>query len=431
MREDTSTINGTTNHSPAESAIGNLSKSTRVSPTTVRTCLIIIATIAAIVALQWAKLFFIPLAVAIFAAFWLMPAVDLLQRWRIPRGLGAAVVLFLTLFALVGSGYALRDDARDFLSGLSKAAHQTRVALNQAARDPNGWLHNIRSTMNDRSAPSANARADITGVESVQFSLMEGSTTLAAAAVDTTVVLFLVYLLLASGDLFQRKLLVVISGQLSRKRITVEILHGIGEQFQRYIAVLVTTNAAIGLLTWGLFAAMGVEHAAVWGIAAGVLHIIPYLGPAIIAAASLLVTSAQFNSLSEAVLVASGSLLISALIGMLLTTWLASRASQMNSVAVFVGLLFWGWLWGIPGLLLGTPLMMATKVMADRIESLNWLGTFLGGSPQRVRDKPVATTLTSPESTPIDASVAVRDIAPSVNTASKLPNEIGAIHSPA
>lgn len=428
MREERPNINGTSN---IATTANQLSTSTRINPTTVRTCLIIIATISAIAALQWAKLFFIPLAVAIFAAFWLMPVVDLLQRWRIPRGLGAAVVLFLTLFAIVGSGYALRDDARDFLSGLSKAAHQARVDLNRAARDPNGWLHNIRTTLNDRSVAAANTRTDITGGEGGQFSLMEGSTTVAAAAVDITVVLFLVYLLLASGDLFQRKLLVVISGQLSRKRITVEILHGIGEQFQRYIAVLVTTNAAIGLLTWALFAAMGVEHAAVWGVAAGVLHIIPYLGPAIIAAASLLVTSAQFNSLSEAVLVASGSLLISALIGMLLTTWLASRASQMNSVAVFVGLLFWGWLWGIPGLLLGTPLMMATKVMADRVESLNWLGTFLGCAPQRAREKTSAPESASPEPATTDNGMAARDVATATAASSALRNEIGAVQSPA
>jgi predicted PurR-regulated permease PerM len=401
----------------------------RGNSATVRTCLIIIATIAIIAALQWAKLFFIPLAVAIFATFWLMPVVDMLHRWRIPRGLGAAVVLFLTLFAIVGSGYALRDDARDFLNGLSKATHQTRVAFNKAARDPNGWLHHVRTTINDRSIASPNAKSDIVG-EGVSVSLMESSATLAAAAVDVTVVLFLIYLLLASGDLFKRKLLVVISGHLSRKRLTVDILRGIGVQFQRYLAVLVTTNVAIGLLTWALFAAMGVENAAIWGVAAGVLHVIPYLGPAIIAAASLLVTSAQFNSLSQAFLVASGSLLISALIGMLLTTWLASRASHMNSAAVFTGLLFWGWLWGIPGLLLGTPIMMATKVMADRIDSLNWLGTFLGDAPKRVTEKPVVHDTAAPEKTAMETEKKTNAI-PTHENNSSVPKEASALHSAA
>jgi len=355
----------------------------------IRISMVIIATIAVIWSLQWAKAFLIPLAVAIFATFWLAPLVDILQRFRIPRPLGAAIVLALTIFAMGSAGYALRDDARSFLTGLSKATHHARVVFTQAAGDPDGWLHHIRTTLTDRVPATPSTKADLLTTGPIdnpldmQFSLVQGSTTLAAAAVDVAVVLFLMYLLLASGDLFKRKLLVVISGRLARRRVTVEILHEIAVQFQRYLAVLATTNVAIGLLTWALFSALGVEHAAVWGVAAGMLHIIPYVGPAIIAAAALLVTSAQFNSLSQAFLVASTSLLISALIGMLLTTWLASRASHMNSVAVFTGLMFWGWLWGIPGLLLGTPLMMATKVMADRIASLNWLGTFLGGTPKQ------------------------------------------------
>jgi predicted PurR-regulated permease PerM len=328
----------------------------------------------------------IPLAVAIFATFWLMPVVDLLQRVHIPRSLGAALVLGTVILAFGGTGYALRDDARDFLTGLSKATHQTRIVFNQAMRDPDGWLHHIRTALTDRTLPAkaGTSSADLPdSALDVESSLVRGSTTVAAAMLDIVVVLFLIYLLLASGDLFKRKLLVVISGQLARRRVTVEIINEIGAQFQRYLGVLAITNVSIGLLTWALFSVLGVEHAAVWGVAAGILHIVPYLGPAVIAAASLLVTSTQFDSLSQAFIVASTSLLISTLIGMLLTTWLTSRASSMNSVAVFAGLMFWGWLWGIPGMLLGTPLMMATKVMGDRIHCLNWLGTFLGAALKR------------------------------------------------
>jgi predicted PurR-regulated permease PerM len=346
----------------------------------------VLTTIAVIWALQWTKVFMIPLAVAIFATFWLMPIVDRLQRMHIPRSFGAALVLGMVIFSVGGAGYSLRDDARDFLSGLGKATHHTRVVFNQAMRDPDGWLHHIRSTLTDGTLPTkANASSfdAADGPLDMEFSLVRGSTTVAAAAMDVVVVLFLMYLLLASGDLFKRKLLVVISGHLARRRVTVEILNQIAVQFQRYLGVLAVSNVAIGLLTWALFSALGVEHAAVWGVAAGILHIVPYLGPAVIAAASLLVTSTQFDSLSQAFIVASTSLLISALIGMLLTTWLASRASRMNSVAVFAGLMFWGWLWGIPGMLLGTPLMMATKVMSDRIHCLNWLGTFLGDAHKR------------------------------------------------
>lgn len=368
----------------------------------VRNSLLVLASIAVLGALQWGKVLLIPCAVAVCMTFWLMPIVDRLQRMYLPRALGAALVLFALMGAIGFTGYALRDDAREFAASIPAAAHHARVIFNQAAHDPNGWIHHLRNTLNERPAIESKSRMPTATMENatdIQAAVLRGSTTAVAAAANVGAVLFLIYLMLASGDLFKRKLLTVIAnqasisaatpGKLNRKRVTVEILNEIAAQFQRYLGVLAVTNLVIGLLTWAAFTMLGVEHAAVWGAAAAILHIVPYVGPALIAVASFLITTLQFDSLSQAFFVSLTSVLIFGLIGMLLTTWLAGRASKMNSVAVFIGLMFWGWLWGIPGLLLGTPLMMATKVMADRIECLNWLGIFLGDAPKRER-KPAA-----------------------------------------
>jgi predicted PurR-regulated permease PerM len=245
-----------------------------------------------------------------------------------------------------------------------------------------------------------------------------------AAAANVIVVLFAIYLMLLSGDSFKRKLMTVVSsqtenGNLSRKRITIEILNEIAAQFQRYLGVLAVTNVVIGLLIWAAFAMVGVEHAAVWGVAAAVLHIIPYVGPAVIAVASMIVTALQFDSLGQGLLSASVALIIFGLIGMLFQTWLAGRASSMNSVAVFTGLMFWGWLWGIAGLLLGTPLMMAMKVVADRVECLHWLATFLSDGSKRDR-KPQISAANEAATLPGNAAaegVAMPAIAASAITA--------------
>src|SRR5215831_11503828 len=351
-----------------------------------RIALLIIASIASIWALQWGRSFLIPLAVAIFLAFWLMPVVNWLQRLRVPRALGAAVVLTSLIVAVGGGAYSLRDEARALVNSLSDATHKVRVAYDRAERDPSGWLHDLRTIL---TAPApANAKSpqvnSSTSVD-LQSALVRSSATAVSAAIDIAVVLFLMYFLLASGDLFKRKLFTVITRQNGRPRITAEILDEIGTQFQRYLGVLAGSNVALGFLTWGLFALLDVRHAAVWGVTAGLLHMIPYLGPAIFALASFVVCSTDFNSLTDAAVVALGSLGISAVIGMVLTTALASRASHMNSVAAFAGLMFWGWLWGVPGLLLGTPLMMAMNVVAERIEGLSWLSTFLVGRPRRER----------------------------------------------
>ncbi len=393
---------------------------------TVRIALIVIASIAVLWSLQWSADFLIPCTVAVCMTFWLMPLVDRLQALRIPRSLGAAIVLAALIGGIGFTGYMLRDDARGFAANLPIAAHRARLVLNEAAHDPNGIIHHVRGVFTDRISNSGSRGRQIpevvTNSVDVQDVLLKGSSTAAVAAANAIVVLFAIYLMLLSGDLFKRKLMTVIgsrveTGVMSRKRMTVDILNEITVQFQRYLGVLAITNIAIGFMTWGAFAALGVEHAAVWGVAAAVLHIIPYLGPAIIAIASFLVTAVQFDSLGQATLVASTVLLIFCLIGMLFSTWLAGRASNMNSVAVFTGLMFWGWLWGISGLLLGTPLMMALKVVADRIDCLNWLGIFLGDASKRERkshpaaEQQLATVSAVSGATPATAQAHIEGLA--------------------
>ena len=138
------------------------------------------------------------------------------------------------------------------------------------------------------------------------------------------------------------------------------------------------TSALVGALTWLALLAIGLENAAVWGIVAGVLNLVPYAGSLVTAVASALVGFLQFGSLNMALVVGGASLVIHMVVGNLLTPWLTSRASRMSPVAVFVGLLAWGWLWGVWGLLLGVPILMIVKSVCDRVDDLKPIGEFLG-----------------------------------------------------
>jgi predicted PurR-regulated permease PerM len=120
------------------------------------------------------------------------------------------------------------------------------------------------------------------------------------------------------------------------------------------------------------------DNAAVWGIIAAVTNLIPYIGSIIMMGLSALVAFMQFSTVNMALLVGGVSLVIHTIVGNLLTPWLTSRSSSMNPVAVFVGVIFWGWLWGIWGLLLGIPIMMVVKAICDRVEDLQPLGEILG-----------------------------------------------------
>jgi predicted PurR-regulated permease PerM len=158
----------------------------------------------------------------------------------------------------------------------------------------------------------------------------------------------------------------------------VRILEEIDVQIQRYLLAILVSNTLVGVASWLAFEALGMEHAGVWGVAAGVLHFVPYLGPALIALASAVAGFLQFGSPLYALAVAGASLLVSGAIGFVFMTWLQSRFARVNAAVLFIALLFFGWLWGIWGLLLGAPLVAIIKAICDRVESLKPAGELLG-----------------------------------------------------
>jgi predicted PurR-regulated permease PerM len=142
--------------------------------------------------------------------------------------------------------------------------------------------------------------------------------------------------------------------------------------------MLVTTNLLTGLLTWVAFRWLGLENAGAWAAAAGVLHIVPYLGSAVTAVATAMAAFLQFNSLPMAALVAGASLAIATVIGTFVTTWMTGRIANMNSAAVFISLMFWGWLWGVWGMLLSIPIIVIAKVVSQHVEQLHPVAEMLG-----------------------------------------------------
>jgi len=195
---------------------------------------------------------------------------------------------------------------------------------------------------------------------------------------EATVVVLLAYFLLASGDTFRRKLAKIAGPSLARRKLTVQGLDEVTGQIQRYLLVQVVISLIVGVVTWLLYMAIGLEHAEVWGAAAFVLNFIPYLGSIVVSVASSFVAFVQFGSLDMALLVAAAATALHTVTGYLLTPWLTSRASRLSALAVFVGVIAFGWLWGFWGLLLGVPTLMMIKSVCDRVEGLRPIGELLG-----------------------------------------------------
>jgi len=355
------------------------------------TSLAVIALLASVYALHWASAVFIPLLLALMFSYALSPAVDRLQRWHIPRALGAAVLLIAAVGGLGSMLYSLSDDATALVESLPDAAQKLRESLHATRGAPVGAMEKVQKAAAkleqaaEESVTAASPAAK--GVTRVQIErprfnvkdyLWSGTLGVVGLAGQAMVVFFTTYFLIASGDSFRRKMVKIAGPTFTQKKITIQLLDEITEQMQRYLVVQILTSVLVGVATWLAFLWIGLERAAVWGVAAAVLNLVPYLGSIVIGGGAALVGFLQFGTLGMALLIGGASLVIHTLVGNLLTPWLTSRASRMNPVVIFVGVLAWGWLWGIWGLLLGAPLLMAVKAVCDRVDDLKPIGELLG-----------------------------------------------------
>jgi len=352
--------------------------------------LVVLAVLATVFALQWGQAVFIPLMLSLLLTYALSPLVDMLHRWKLPRWIAAAVIL-LGLFGGLGwTGYSLSGNASQLLDSLPVAAQKLGQAMRRDKSASATPLESVQqaAAQLEKAAEENSARvAARKGVARVVIErpgfnvrdyLLSGTVGLLNALGQLTLVAFLTYFALCSGDTFRRKLIKITGSSLQRKKVTVHVLDDITRNIERYLLVQILVSALVGVATGLAFWIIGVENAAVWGIIAGVTNLIPYIGSVIVLVAAGLVAFLQFNSLQMGIVVAGVSLAIHTLIGNLLMPWLTSRTSRMNPVAVFVGVIFWGWLWGIWGLLLGIPITMVIKSICDRVEDLQPIGELLG-----------------------------------------------------
>jgi predicted PurR-regulated permease PerM len=350
---------------------------------------ILLAIFATIFVLDWAQPVLVPLVLALMVSYALAPIVDRLERRSIPRALSAAVLLLAIVGGVGATAVSLQDEAVGLIETLPEAVKKIQQAAREEWDRSGDTIAKVQAAAEEiERAAEGEAAADAPrGVQRVQieepkldireylWTTVSGSLSAIGVAL---IVLFIAYFLLASGDAFRRKWVKLSGPTLSRKKITVQVMDEIGDQIKRYLGVQVLTSVLVGVASGLAFWAIGLENAAVWGVAAGVLNLVPYIGAILTTGGTALVAFFQFGTAGMALAVASISLVINTLEGYWLTPWLASRASRMNAVVVFSGLLFWGWLWGGWGLVLGLPIMMVVKAVCDNIEDLKPVGEFMG-----------------------------------------------------
>ena len=356
--------------------------------------MIVVASLLALYALRWAAEIVIPVLMGLLFSYALTPLVDRLVRAGVPRALGAGVVMIALVGGLAWGTWSLSDQANNLIESLPDAAQKLRDTLHPKLRDPNPSTMDQVQKAAATLAQAADSSKPMAGVAKVQIVkptfniqdyLFAGTMRAAEGAAQALVVAFITYFLLAAGDTFRRKLARIAGPNFAKRKITVQALDEITEQIQRYLLVQLLTSVVVGLCTALAFWALGFNNAAVWGVLAGVMNLVPYVGTVVICGASAVVALLQFGTLQMAAAVGSVSIILHVISGYIITPWLTSRTSRLNAVVVFVGVLAWGWLWGVWGLLLGTPILMALKAICDRVDDLKAIGELLGG-PEKPAD---------------------------------------------
>ena len=353
--------------------------------------LVILTTIAVVFALDWAQSFIITMLLGVLLAYALNPLVNQLEQIKINRFIGSTVVILVLISGVVFGGYALRGQVQSIISILPEAAtkltssfavkrgepltnmQKIQIAANQVEKATNA----VESNVTKQKKPVMHVVLDERKFKIGDF-LWRSSLGVFGFIGEAVTMIFLAYFILLSNDSFKRKLVKITGPSLTSKKITVNILADINQSIQSYIYMLILTNIIAGVLSWVVFRLLGLENAGAWAVAAGFMHIVPYFGPVATAVVTGMAAYMQFNSILMALIVSGASVLIATIVGVFITTWMTGRIAKMNSAAVFIALIFFSWLWGLWGMLLGIPVIFIVKVVCEHIEHLQPIAELLG-----------------------------------------------------
>lgn len=336
--------------------------------------LIILATLATICALYYGREFFVPIALSVLFTGLLRPLVRWLEAARIPTAAGATVVLVVFLGAVGLGANALADPVRGWIAKAPQTLNEAEARLRKLRRP----LQQITSAaervesggrpQSGQSTPAATPSGP--GIAARVFGT---TTSLVGGIVE---VLLLTFLLLASGDLFMQKLVKVLPFR-GDKVTAVRIASEVEAAVSRYMGATALINLGQGIVVALAMWLLHMPSPALWGVLTFFLEFIPYLGAAFMLIALGIVGLGVFDNVGHALLAPGAYLLITTLQNNLVSPVAYGWRLRLNPVAVLVGVLFWWYLWGVPGAFLSVPIIAAVKIMGDHIESLQALGEFL------------------------------------------------------
>ena len=357
------------------------------------TAITLLALLALLYTLYFARDFLIPIAYAVLLNFLLSPVVRALARLRIPPPLSAAVLVLALLAALGGGTYALAGPAQRWATTAPQTVTRAESKLHHLIRPVQQVSTQVEQAAGAVGSASKNSPQVVVATGPSVSSRIFGTTEKLIAAILEIVILL--YFLLAGGDLFLQKLIKVLP-HFSDKLKAVEIARATEAAVSAFLTTALMVNVAEGTLVALALWAIGLPNAPLWGVMVALLEFVPYLGALAAVVILGLAGLTTFDSVGHALLAPAAFLAINLVQANVVSPVLLGHRLTLNPVAIFVGLTFFFWIWGVPGAFLAVPLLATLKIFCDHIESLAAVGEFLGQRDENERraavrvDRPVA-----------------------------------------
>ena len=334
----------------------------------------VITLVLGIAAMKLARGVLLPVAVAILITLVLSSPVRWLRKWRVPERIGAGLLVFGTLGVALGAGALLVAPAIDWVNAAPATLQKVEQKVRLIVR-PLAALQKSAERMERVTAAPVEGGVSQVHVAAPGFLTRIGVQTTEAIPAILSVI-FLTYFLLASGPLFRRKLAAFLPGRSDVKHVE-HLLTEIEISTSRFLATMTAINLGVGIVTALALWAVGVPSALLGGALAAVLNFVPYLGPLVTASIIALAALGSIDDTTHALLAPALFVLIHLTESNVVTPLLLGRRLPLNTVTIFLGLLFFSWVWGIPGAVLAVPLTVVVKIACDHIPSLRRVGDLL------------------------------------------------------
>jgi predicted PurR-regulated permease PerM len=331
----------------------------------------ILCVIAVLACLYIAQAIVLPVVLAIVLKLLLQPLVNLLERLRVPKPVGALIALAVLLSVFVGLGMVLSSPAAQWASQLPQAWPQLQQKF-AFIKDP---VEHIQRTLDQMGVQLGNPSALLSSPIGMVTAVFSGTGTVAAHLLETLLVLFY---LLVFGETFLRRLVEVLP-TFANKREAVEISLHVERDLSAYLLTITVINAAVGCATAVVMWLCDVAAPVLWSVVAFCLNFVPILGPFCGIILFLAVGLISLGPVWAALLPAALYFGIHVLEGEIVTPMLLANRFTINPVAVILSLIFWYWMWGVPGAILAVPMLAIIKIICDRLRPFRAFGHLLEG----------------------------------------------------